>query len=419
MQLRRVFNVVNGGTPTTDEKNWDGGIPWATPVDLGEARGSLRTTRRTLTQIGVKSGSAMIPAGSVIVSTRAPIGYVAVTEFPAAFNQGCRGLVRISQGDSRYFAYQLASMKDSLQSLGLGSTFLEISSADLAGTELIVPSLAEQQRIVKFLDDETAKIDKVISCRARQAACLDELAVAAVSEQLIPGVLSNPVGRWPWSWLPEFEDEIPLVRLGYVSQLQTGLTVDAARDLTGDVVTRPYLRVANVQAGFVSLGSVTEITVPRSVAERSTLRSGDVLMTEGGDLDKLGRGTVWNGELADCLHQNHIFAVRPDRSRMDGEYLALMTRTIHGRSYFESTGTKTTNLASTNSSKILSFPVPLPSVHVQKNLVKQLKSELSSIESAKYALRRQQDVLAERRQALITAAVTGQLDVTTARGADV
>lgn len=139
-------------------------------------------------------------------------------------------------------------------------------------------------------------------------------------------------------------------------------------------------------------------------------------MTEGGDLDKLGRGTVWRGEVSRCLHQNHVFALRPESDSLDADYLALMTRTLHGRNYFESTGVKTTNLASTNSNKILSFPIPLPSVTEQRNLAKRAQTALDNIATAGQVLDRQLKVLTERRQALVTAAVIGQIDVSTASG---
>ncbi|QFQ98897.1 hypothetical protein F9278_25150 [Streptomyces phaeolivaceus] len=282
-----------------------------------------------------------------------------------------------------------------------------------------VPSLEEQRRIADFLDAEIARIDLLAQKRQAQQSLLDERAYAHVSETLIPGILTHPLGRGSWPWLPAVSSANPLVRLGYICRIQNGLTVDGKRDVTGEVLTRPYLRVANVQAGYVNLDSVTEITVPRAVASRSTLRPGDVLMTEGGDLDKLGRGTVWNGELPNCLHQNHVFALRVDESRLDGHYLALMTQTVHGRCYFESTGSRTTNLASTNSSKILSFPVPLPSVAKQQALVKEMNTKLDCVRRAKERLTTQLDLLSERRQALITAAVTGQFDISTASGRNV
>ncbi|MEU2585520.1 restriction endonuclease subunit S [Streptomyces avermitilis] len=198
-----------------------------------------------------------------------------------------------------------------------------------------------------------------------------------------------------------------LVRLGYVARLQNGLTVDAKRDVTGDVVTSPYLRVANVQAGSLDLESVTEITVPRSVAQRSTLRPGDVLMTEGGDLDKLGRGTVWQGELDRCLHQNHIFAVRPDPQRLSGRFLAYVTQSLYGRHYFESTGTRTTNLASTNSSKIQSFPLPLPPLDEQRRIADFLDAETARIDRLLRKFSHQRELLVERERAALPLGVAG------------
>lgn len=191
-----------------------------------------------------------------------------------------------------------------------------------------------------------------------------------------------------------------LVRLGYLCSLQGGLTVDGARDNGRDVVTRPYLRVANVQTGHVDLDSVSEITVPRIIAERSTLRPGDVLMTEGGDLDKLGRGTVWGGELEHCLHQNHVFALRPNPEKLTSNYLAWVTQSLYGRYYFESTGVKTTNLASTSSSKILDFLVPLPPLGEQHRITDFLDAEIAHIDKLVSTKRRAVGIIDERRVAL-------------------
>lgn len=279
-----------------------------------------------------------------------------------------------------------------------------------------LPSLAAQRSIADFLDAETARIDQLHDRRVRQIEVLNERSYAGVSEILIPRILTDPTGKAPWFWLPETSSKRPLVRLGYVCQLQNGVTVDGKRDVTGDVITRPYLRVANVQSGHVDLSTVAEISVPWSVASRCTLRRGDVLMTEGGDLDKLGRGAVWNDEIPECLHQNHVFALRPNPERLDGHYLSLLTQTVHGRCYFESTGSRTTNLASTNSSKILSFPIPLPSVHTQRDLTHQAQKILNFVSKSIVSLERQLKLLDERRRALITAAVTGQFDVSTAFG---
>lgn len=416
LPIRRVFRVLNGGTPTSEEVNWAGDVPWATPVDLSAAAGrAIKTTNRNLTRLGAATGSAIAPAGSLIISTRAPIGYVAQASVDMAFNQGCRALAPSRHVDQRFFAYQLSVLTSELQSRGQGSTFSEISSDLLAELPLHVPSVEEQRRIADFLDAETAQIRAITDLRRLQLGALAERVDAAISEVLFPGILTSTGRSARWPWLPR-ATRSNLVRLGHICQLQTGVTVDGARPVSGDSVTRPYLRVANVQAGYLELNQVAEITLPELIARRSTLRPGDVLMTEGGDLDKLGRGTVWAGEVPGCLHQNHIFALRPDRSKLDSHYLAYMTQTLHGRAYFESTGVRTTNLASTNSSKIMGFPLPLPSLREQQELVSEVRTELTAIRRLQEALAIQLGLLSERRQALITSAVTGQVDVSTARG---
>ncbi|MCL9762812.1 hypothetical protein [Frankia sp. AiPa1] len=261
-----------------------------------------------------------------------------------------------------------------------------------------LPDLNEQRRIADFLDAETARIDRLVTQRLRQRELLDELTRSLIDDSI------------------DRLNSIPAIRLGYMAFVQTGVTVDSGRRNDDDAVTLPYLRVANVQVGRVDLGDVAEITVPRKTAAASRLRIGDVLMTEGGDLDKLGRGTVWHGEIPECLHQNHVFAVRPDLRAIEPEYLALFTRTSRARQYFESTGNKTTNLASTSSSKIRDFRVPLPDLLTQRELVKRIDGRLRAVVELDVRLLKQIGALAERRQALITAAVTGQIDVTAARG---
>jgi type I restriction enzyme S subunit len=350
-----------------------------------------------------------------------PVGMAVLFEGtePAVCSNFCARLVPAPAIDPRFLTYALsAAYRQGLTQSTIKQT-TGIQNLDVGAFFALrwsYPDLPEQRRIADFLDVETAQIDDLNSLRKAQRSRLDERGYAAVSEILVPGILSSPAGVWPWVWLPETRSDRPLVRLGYVCRLQSGLTVDGKREISGDVVTRPYLRVANVQAGRVDLDNLNEITVPTEMATRATLRAGDVLMTEGGDLDKLGRGTVWRGEVSGCLHQNHVFALRPEIDRLDADYLALMTRTLHGRNYFESTGVKTTNLASTNSSKILSFPIPLPNVREQRNLAQLAQTALDNVAAAGRLLDRQLMVLAERRQALITAAVTGQIDVSTASG---
>jgi type I restriction enzyme, S subunit len=215
---------------------------------------------------------------------------------------------------------------------------------------------------------------------------------------------------WTLDGVPVSVGESPSVRLGSLAFVQSGLTLDAGREADSTWVTRPYLRVANVQDGHVDLTEIKEVTVPLKLARRCELRAGDVLMTEGGDPDKLGRGAAWDGDVVGCLHQNHVFAVRPAPALLP-EYLAMLTRTSYARVYFEVTASKTTGIASTSTAKISAFRVPLPRQEVQRTIVASISVQLDDVERLRSAAIRQIQRLQERRRALITAAVSGELDI--------
>jgi type I restriction enzyme S subunit len=143
-----------------------------------------------------------------------------------------------------------------------------------------------------------------------------------------------------------------------VAEIQTGLSKSASRQ--GEFVTMPYLRVANVQDGHFDLSEVKTIEVPKESVERFRVRPNDVILTEGGDFDKLGRGAVWRGQIKDCVHQNHLFVVRPDPKQLDVRFFAYQTQGPRGRAYFQSCSKQSTNLASINSTQLKQFPTALP-----------------------------------------------------------
>jgi type I restriction enzyme S subunit len=152
-----------------------------------------------------------------------------------------------------------------------------------------------------------------------------------------------------------------------LASVQTGIA--KGKSVNGTTVSVPYLRVANVQDGHVDLSVMKEITLKPAEVDRYSLQNGDVLFTEGGDFDKLGRGTVWNAEIEPCLHQNHVFAVRPDSGRLLPEFLAFLAASQHGRRYFQLSSKQSTNLASINSSQLKQFPVLLPPLSEQRKIV--------------------------------------------------
>ena len=163
--------------------------------------------------------------------------------------------------------------------------------------------------------------------------------------------------------VPEGWKRVPL---DTVAEIRTGV----AKGKSGlkDPISVPYLRVANVQDGRLDLREVKTIEIERSQLERYSLKKGDVLMNEGGDFDKLGRGDVWNAQIEICLHQNHVFAVRPNQDLINPYFLAALTGSHYGKSFFLSCAKKSTNLASINSSQLKEFQVLIPPLTEQNKI---------------------------------------------------
>jgi type I restriction enzyme S subunit len=176
--------------------------------------------------------------------------------------------------------------------------------------------------------------------------------------------------------------------LSSCAHVQTG--VAKGRDLEGsEVVELPYLRVANVQDGRLDLTEMKTIQLRQREVNRFLLQPGDVVLTEGGDFDKLGRGFIWHGQVSPCVHQNHIFAVRADQLKLLPEFLAYLVQSSYGKAYFLSVAHKTTNLACINTAKLKALPVLLPPLSEQREIARQLgavDAKIAALEKRRAAL---------------------------------
>lgn len=143
--------------------------------------------------------------------------------------------------------------------------------------------------------------------------------------------------------------------------------------------------------------------------ERYLLRAGDVLMNEGGDFDKLGRGSVWNGEVNPCISQNHVFAVRP--YLIDSEWLNKITSSSYAQFYFMTRSRQSTNLASISSTNLMELSVVFPPESERQEILKHVETYSGQLGLLLQTAASSVEILQERRSALISAAVTGQIDV--------
>ena len=148
----------------------------------------------------------------------------------------------------------------------------------------------------------------------------------------------------------------------------------------------PYLRVANVQDGFLDLAEMKTIAIRRYEKAKYALAIGDLVMTEGGDIDKPGRAAIWRGELDHCAHQNHVYRVRPNRDLVLTDYLRDLAGSEYGKAYFLSVAKRTTGIASMNKTQLGGLPVPLPPLDLQTRyacLANRVRSTVSRSEVAR------------------------------------
>ncbi|OUD03970.1 hypothetical protein CA983_06890, partial [Streptomyces swartbergensis] len=211
----------------------------------------------------------------------------------------------------------------------------------------------------------------------------------------IDGQLPRVPADWRW------------IRLGDLADVVGGVTKDKKKQSDPDLPEVPYLRVANVQRGHLNLDNVAHIRVPQKKADQLQLQEGDVLMNEGGDRDKLGRGWVWRGEIPNAIHQNHVFRARIRDDMLIPELLSWYAN--GAAKWFEENGKQSTNLASISLSKIKNLPVPVPPQAEQRRIAQQIEERLIQLGHARSVTERVLRQGAKLRNALLRKAFQGDL----------
>ena len=206
--------------------------------------------------------------------------------------------------------------------------------------------------------------------------------------------------------LPELPEGWAWASLSQIAYIAGGMTKNS-RTVPENGREVPYLRVANVQRGFLNLSEIKTIFADEPTIAELRLETGDVLFTEGGDRDKLGRGWIWQGEISECIHQNHIFRARPILD-FESRFISWYGNTF-GQTYFTDEGKQTTNLASINKTTLGALPVPIPPKDEQQVIVELALRLLESLSELNDVVETHMKQVPRLRQAILHTAFTGQL----------
>lgn len=420
--LKDIGTWYGGGTPSKSNPDFwhDGTVPWLSPKDMGDD--VLSGTKDRITEAAVSGSSVKrVPANSVAVVVRSGILEhtlpVALVPFETTLNQDMKAIVADPGVDPRWLAWGLKAYEHTILQTcrKTGTTVASIDTKRLHEFRLPVPSIDEQRRILDQIQENF-----IATNSATATVKYNRTRIQALSRQLIQTEIAGyGLGeeRKPWTLpdiglhdglLPNIPASWSTARLGDVAEVVGGVTKDVKKQSRPDNVVRPYLRVANVQRGRLDLKNVTEIGVPEKKAVQLELQVGDVLLNEGGDRDKLARGWVWEGQLPQCIHQNHVFRARVQDDAVDPYFLSFLANTIGG-TWAERNGKQSVNLASISLSKIKQMPVVVPPLEEGRRIAQELVGQLDELDRLDQMLQRALNRSESLRRSILNAAFEGRL----------
>jgi type I restriction enzyme S subunit len=343
-RLGDCCEIVSGATPRTEVREyWDGDILWATPRDLSVLKDRvLHETAKRITRKGYESCStSLLPPGAVLFTSRAPVGLVAIVGQPMCTNQGFKSLVPGADVDSGYLFWCLRSSARAIERRGSGTTFTEVSKEVVSRFEIPLPMLTEQKRIATLLD----KADELQRKRQESLRLFDEFLHSAFRK-----MFGDPVKN---------EKGWDIRTVGELCEVQLGkMLSDKARGGANPV---PYLRNANVQWRKITLNSLLEMNFSDAELAKFNLRSGDLLVCEGGEV---GRCAIWEGDLARCSFQKALHRVRPRDHRVRTEYLQELLYFL-ARAGALAGSTSQATIAHLTKEQLQQLAVPVPPAEIQ------------------------------------------------------
>ena len=413
--LKSAYRIVGGSTPKSDvEEYWDGDITWITPADLSRLSGfEIRDSLRKITDDGLQScGSSLVPAGSVVLSTRAPIGSLGLAVSELCTNQGCKALVPQAGQHSRFLAYLLSIAGAALNVRGKGTTFLELSADELGRFPVSLPSRSDQIEIAAFLDRETARIDALIAEQETLLALLAEKRQATISHAVTRGLDPNvPMKDSGIAWLGEVPAHwhVHALRREIHGGLSNGIFKKKEEFGAGVLLVNVFDIYR--QDFKIDCARLDRVRCTTEEIQTYRLQQGDLLFVRS-SLKQEGIGVV--AVAGSCneplVYECHLIRARPKMASLNGRYASYLFNSTPYRQHLIRSA-KVTTMTTIDQEAIQATPVLVPPLADQLSIVAHIDREVGKIDSVETLSRQSVRLLKERRSALISAAVTGQIDV--------
>lgn len=388
--IGEVCDVVGGSTPKTKvTEYWDGDIPWLTPDDLARDRSQyVAEGRRKITDAGYASCSTqLVPPGTVLFTSRAPIGYVAIARHLLCTNQGFKSFVPPAGINSKYLYWYLRWATPTIRMMGSGTTFAEISGKVARAISLRLAPAAEQDRIVAAIEEQFSRLDEA-GASLRAAVRRQELL-------RVTGISLALAGDWSTKQLRDV-----------TAEQVYGSSAKAASDRQGGV---PIVRMVNIRDGRVDLAAHVKYLAPdHPDVVKYALRHGDLLFNRTNSPDLVGKSAVFDGAMGEACFASYLIRVRLDESCLP-EWAALYLNGPQGRRWAASVRTQQVGQANINGTKLASMALPIPPLEEQQARVTELSRQLSILAALTTALDRALTRSEHLRRSILERAFSGTL----------
>ena len=398
--------IVGGGTPSSEiEAYWDGSVMWATPSEITKLKTRyISTTYRTITEEGLQHSSAKLhPEGTLLLTSRASIGYPAINVVPMATNQGFQSLRPNEKLNVEYGYQLLLHSRIELEKLAAGSTFLEISSKEVSKFKLPVPPLAEQKKIASIL----TSVDEVIENTQKQIEKLQDLKKATMNELLTKGIghtefKDSELGRIPKSWEILKADDL-------CKKITKGTT--PSKNFVSSFLGVPFIRVNNLgfdgELHFENGLIFVDSEVHEGALSRSRIFPMDVLMNIVGP--PLGKVAIVSNRFEEYNTNQAVVLFRTDQEKINVQYFLEFLMSELAQKWFSERAKKTSGQENLTIELAKLLPVPLPAKNEQVKIANAIQSIKKLIQVRTYKLKEYQSLKKSLMQDLLTGKIRVQV----------
>ena len=401
-KVKHFFTVVNGSTPKSSESTyWGGDITWITPADYKTEDKYICSSRKAITQEGLDScGTSKVPAGSIIVSNRAPIGSIGIAEKELCTSQGCKSLVKIAEINEEYIYYYLSVMSGPLNMLGRGTTFMELSSNDLANFRLPIPTVKDQNAIVQILNKKIAAINDVINKKANIIELLQEQRTAVICSAVTKGIDSTAKMKDSGvAWLGEIPEHWGVSK----SQWLFSLRKEKARPDDEQLTASQHFGIV-YQKDYMAQGSrVVQVVLGNDILKH--VEPGDFVIS----MRSFQGGIEWSN-LRGKISSAYVMLI-PQKQYVYSPYFRWLLKSHNYILALQSTSNLVRYGQALRYDNFRMVDLPLVPLDEQRAIADYLNKKIAKLDSIIADVTEQIEKLKEYRQSVISEVVTGKVAV--------